>query len=113
MGGILQVDTIQNNNTSTLITQTNATTITIGTTGQTISLASGASSSGFGATYNSGLNWTSTLVTSALTVSAGTGYFVNTSTAAITVTLPASPTFGSIIGINDYSGYASTNNINS
>jgi hypothetical protein len=111
MGGILQVDTIQNNNTSTLITQTNATTITIGTTGQTISLAGGASSSGFGATYNSGLNWTSTLVTSALTVSAGVGYFVNTSTAAITLTLPASPTFGSIVGINDYSGYASTNNI--
>ena len=111
MGGILQVDTIQNNNTSNLITQTNVTTITIGTTGQTISLAGGASSSGFGATYNSGLNWTSTLVTSALTVSAGTGYFVNTSTAAITITLPSTPTFGNIVGINDYSGHASTNNI--
>jgi hypothetical protein len=86
-------------------------TLTVGTTGDTVTLAAGASSSGFGATYNSGLNWTSTLVTSALTVAAGTGYFVNTSTAAITVTLPASPTFGSIVGINDYSGYASTNNI--
>ena len=86
-------------------------TLTVGTTGDTVTLAAGASSSGFGATYNSGLNWTSTLVTSALTVSAGIGYFVNTSTAAITVTLPASPTFGSIIGIADYSGYASTNNI--
>jgi hypothetical protein len=86
-------------------------TLTVGTTGDTVTLATGASSSGFGATYNSGLNWTSTLVTSALTLTAGTGYFVNTSTAAITVTLPASPTFGSIIGINDYSGYASTNNI--
>ena len=111
MGGIIQVDTIQNNNTSTLITQTNSTTITIGTTGQTISLAGGASSSGFGATYNSGLNWTSTLVTSSLTVSAGVGYFVNTSTAAITLTLPSTPTFGNIVGIVDYSGYASTNNI--
>ena len=111
MTSVLKVDTLQNLNSSTIITQTNATTITVGATGQTISLASGASSSGFGATYNSGLNWTSTLVTSALTVSAGTGYFVNTSTAAITVTLPASPTFGSIVGINDYSGYASTNNI--
>jgi len=86
-------------------------TLTIGTTGDTVTLAAGSTSSGFGATYNSGLNWTSTLVTSALTVSAGTGYFVNTSTAAITLTLPASPTFGSIVGINDYSGYASTNNI--
>jgi hypothetical protein len=86
-------------------------TLTIGTTGDTVTLAAGSTSSGFGATYNSGLNWTSTLVTSALTVSAGTGYFVNTSTAAITLTLPASPTFGSIVGIADYSGYASTNNI--
>jgi hypothetical protein len=60
---------------------------------------------------NSALNWTSTLVTSALTVSSGTGYFVNTSTAAITVTLPTSPTFGSIVGIADYSGYGATNNI--
>jgi hypothetical protein len=110
-GGVVKASTIQNSNSSNLIVQTNTTTVTIGSTGQTISLASGASSSGFGATYNSGLNWTSTLVTSALTVAAGTGYFVNTSTAAITLTLPASPTFGSIIGIADYSGYASTNNI--
>jgi hypothetical protein len=86
-------------------------TLTIGTTGDTVTLAAGSTSSGFGATYNSGLNWTSTLVTSALTVSAGVGYFVNTSTAAITVTLPASPTFGSIVGIADYSGYAATNRI--
>ena len=111
MASIIRTDALQNLNTSNIISQTNATTITVGASGQTISLAGGASSSGFGATYNSGLNWTSTLVTSALTVSAGTGYFVNTSTAAITVTLPASPTFGSIVGINDYSGYASTNNI--
>jgi hypothetical protein len=42
MGGILQVDTIQNNNTSNLITQTNVTTITIGASGQTISIPAGA-----------------------------------------------------------------------
>ena len=111
MASLLRVDGIQNTNNSNLITQANATTITIGTTGQTISLASGASSSGFGATYNGALNWTSNLVTSALSVSAGVGYFVNTSSAAITLTLPSSPTVGSSIGIVDYSGYSSTNNI--
>jgi hypothetical protein len=109
MASIIRTDALQNLNTSNIISQTNATTLTIGASGQTISLASGASSSGFGATYNGAVNWTSTLVTSALTVAAGTGYFVNTSTASITVTLPASPTFGSIVGINDYSGYAATN----
>jgi hypothetical protein len=86
-------------------------TLTIGTTGDTVTLAAGSTSSGFGATYNGAVNWTSNVVTSALTVSAGIGYFVNTSSAAITLTLPASPTFGSIVGIADYSGYALTNNI--
>jgi hypothetical protein len=49
------------------------------------------------------------LVTSALTVSAGIGYFVNTSTAAITVTLPASPTAGSTIAFSDYNRTWATN----
>jgi hypothetical protein len=43
MGGILQVDTIQNNNATTLITQTNSTTLTFGATSQTISVPSVAS----------------------------------------------------------------------
>jgi hypothetical protein len=41
MGGILQVDTIQNNNATTLITQTNTTTLTFGVTGQNIVIPSG------------------------------------------------------------------------
>ena len=41
MGGILQVDTIQNNNATTLITQTNSTTLTFGVTGQNIVIPSG------------------------------------------------------------------------
>jgi len=41
MGGILQVDTIQNNNATTLITQTNSTTLTFGVSGQNIVIPSG------------------------------------------------------------------------
>ena len=41
MGGILQVDTIQNNNATTLITQTNSTTLTFGVSGQNIIIPSG------------------------------------------------------------------------
>jgi hypothetical protein len=41
MGGILQVDTIQNNNATTLITQTNTTTLTFGVSGQNIVIPSG------------------------------------------------------------------------
>jgi hypothetical protein len=105
MGGIIQVDSVLNNNTSNLITQTNSTTITIGSTGQTISLASGASSSGFG------LAWNQTVQTTNFTASVNVGYMVNTTTAAITVTLPAAPSIGDQISIVDFNETAATNNI--
>jgi hypothetical protein len=90
MAGILRTDTIQNSNTSTIITQTNSTTITIGTTGQTVALASGASSNGFGATYNGAVNWDTTPKTTTVTAVSGVGYFVNTTSGgSVTVNLPA------------------------
>ena len=109
MAGILRTDTIQNSNTSTIITQTNSTTITIGTTGQTVALASGASSSGFGATYNGAVNWSSTIRTSGFTAVSGNGYFCNTTSAAFTVTFPASAIAGDIISIADYAATFATN----
>jgi len=42
MSSILRVNTLQNSNTSNIITQTNATTLTIGASGQTISIPAGA-----------------------------------------------------------------------
>ena len=41
----------------------------------------------------------------------GTGYFVNTTSAAITLTLPASPSAGDIVGFNDYARTFATNNL--
>lgn len=95
-GVTLQVDTIQNTNSTTLITQTNSTTITLGTSGQTIAVASGATLLG------GGISWTSNVVTSAMTVAVNTGYFVNTSAAAITLTLPASASVGNQIVLTDF-----------
>jgi hypothetical protein len=109
MAGILRTDTIQNSNTSTIITQTNSTTITIGTTGQTVALASGASSSGFGATYNGAVNWNTTPITSSpLTAVSGIGYFINTTGGSVTVNLPAGVA-GSIVALSDYAGTFGTN----
>jgi hypothetical protein len=105
MGGIIQVDSVLNNNTSNLITQTNSTTITIGSTGQTISLASGASSSGFG------LSWNPTVQSTNFTASVNVGYMVNTSSAVVTVTLPASPSIGDQIQFVDYNETAAINSI--
>jgi hypothetical protein len=52
MGGILQVDTIQNNNATTLITQTNSTTLTFGVSGQNIIIPSGVTFNTASATVN-------------------------------------------------------------
>lgn len=52
MGGILQVDTIQNNNATTLITQTNSTTLTFGVSGQNIVIPSGVTFNTASATIN-------------------------------------------------------------
>jgi hypothetical protein len=105
MTSTLRVNTLQNTNTSNIITQTNATTLTIGASGQTIAVASGATLLG------GGISWTSTVVTSALTVAVNTGYFVNTSSNAITVTLPASASVGNTIILSDFNRTFATNNL--
>jgi len=109
MAGILRTDTIQNSNTSTIITQTNSTTITIGTTGQTVALAAGASQSGFGRAGS--VNWDTTAKTTGFTAVSGNGYFCDTTSSAFTVTLPATPAAGDIVAIADYANTSATNNI--
>lgn len=58
-----------------------------------------------------GVSWDTTVKTAAFTAVAGKGYFVNTTSAAITVTLPSSPSAGDEVTIVDYAGTADTNNI--
>jgi len=85
------------------------TTLTLGASGDTVQLGSGASQSGFGRTGT--VNWDTTAKTSAFTAVSGNGYFVNTTSGAITVTMPASPSAGDIVGIKDYAGTFATNNV--
>jgi hypothetical protein len=59
---------------------------------------------------SAGTSWQAEKTTS-FTAVAGEGYFVNTTSGAITVTLPASPTLGDEVSIIDASGTADTNNI--
>jgi hypothetical protein len=59
-----------------------------------------------------GTDWQATPKTANFTAVAGEGYFVDTTSAAITVTLPSSPTAGDEINLVDYAGTANTNNIN-
>jgi hypothetical protein len=82
-------------------------TLTLGSSGKTVTLASGASQSGFGRTGT--VDWCTTAKTSPLTVVSGNGYFINTTGGAITVTLPSSPSAGDIVSLKDYANTWDTN----
>ena len=57
------------------------------------------------------VNWTTVQTSSVNPAVAGVGYPMNTTSGALTVTLPASPTAGNMISIVDYAGTAASNNI--
>ena len=56
-----------------------------------------------------GTSWQSSIKTSAFTAVAGEGYWINTTSAAVTVTLPASASVGDTIEFSDYAGTWGTN----
>ena len=62
-------------------------------------------------TVSGGTDWQATPKTADFTAIVGEGYFVDTTSAVITVTLPGSPTAGDEVSIVDYAGTADTNNI--
>jgi hypothetical protein len=90
-----------------LISQS-GTTITLGASGDTITLASGASQTGFGRTGT--VDWqTSSIKTSTFTAADGEGYFVN-SGSALTMNLPAGSA-GAIVAVSDYARNFATYNL--
>ena len=56
-------------------------------------------------------DWQSTIQTSNFTAAAGKGYFINTTSGIVTVTLPSNPSLGDTIELLDYSGTSGTNKI--
>ena len=74
----------------------------------------GSGTSGVGqlsfAEVSGGTAWQAIATTNA-TMTAGYGYFVNTTSAAITMTLPSSPSLGDEVSIIDYAGTFDTNNL--
>ena len=85
-------------------------TLTLGGSGTAVTLACGATQSGFGAT--GGISWQTAIKTTDFTAVSGEGYFVNTSGGSnITVTLPASPSAGNVVAIKDYARTFGTNKV--
>jgi len=91
------------------------TTLTVGASGDTILIPSGATINNQGSAVNFGptgaVSWNTTKVTTGFTAVSGVGYFADTTSAAFTITLPLSPSAGAVVGIADYANTFATNNI--
>jgi|9_EtaG_2_1085328.scaffolds.fasta_scaffold32329_1 hypothetical protein len=89
-------------------------TTTLGDSGDTFTIPAGVSitnsgtASGFGAT--GAASWNTTVKTGDFTAVNGEGYFVNTTSGAVNVTLPAG-TAGAVVAIKDYAGTFDTNKV--
>ena len=70
-------------------------TLTLGGSGTAVTLACGATQTGFGRTGT--VDWQTTKKTTDFTAVNGEGYFVDTGGGVVTVTLPASPAAGNIV----------------
>ena len=106
-GNVIKSNAIQASDGGNIVSQS-GTDITLGASGDTINLASGASQSGFGRTGT--VDWDTSIHTGTVTAATGKGYFVNTTSGGITVNLPAG-VVGSIVAVSDYASTAASNNI--
>jgi hypothetical protein len=88
-------------------------TVTLGDSGDTFTIPSGATINNQGTAVNFGAtgsaSWVTIVKTADFTAVAGEGYFVNTTSGAKTVTLPSSPAAGSVVAVKDYANTFDTN----
>jgi len=77
------------------------TTLTLGGSGDTVALGTGASQTGFGRTGT--VDWETTPKTTTFTAANGSGYFANTTAGTFTMNMPAGSA-GSIVSVADYAG---------
>ena len=103
--------------------RTNCGTTQLGDSGDTFNLPSGATltvASGATITNNGtqtgfgregSVNWQTSIKTGDFTAASGEGYFIDTSSGAVTMTLPSSPSVGDIVAIKDYANTFDTNKL--
>jgi len=83
-------------------------TLTLGGSGTAVTLACGATQTGFGRTGT--VDWNTTPKTATFTAVSGDGFFANTSGSAFNMNLPAGSA-GAIVSVADYAGTWQTNNL--
>ena len=96
------------------ISPRSGTEVTLGDSGDTFTIPSGATINNQGTATNFGAtgsaSWVTTVKTSTFTAVAGEGYFINTTGGVVTVNLPAG-TAGAVVAIKDYAGTFDTNKV--
>ena len=107
MTSTIKVNNIQNQCGANIINE-NSNTITLGASGDTIALASGASQTGFGRTGT--VDWNTTPKTATFSAVSGDGFFCNTTSGGFTANLPAGVA-GAIVSFADYAGTWQTGNL--
>jgi len=94
------------------ISPRSGTAFTLGDSGDTFTIPSGATINNQGTAVNFGAtgsaSWVTTVKTSTFTAVAGEGYFINTTGGAVTVNLPAG-TAGAVVAVKDYANTFDTN----
>ena len=94
------------------ISPRSGTAFTLGDSGDTFTIPSGATINNQGTAVNFGAtgsaSWVTTVKTSTFTAVAGEGYFVNTTGGVVSVNLPAGVA-GAVVAIKDYAGTFDTN----
>ena len=96
------------------ISPRSGTTVTLGDSGDTVTIPSGATINNQGTATNFGATGSASWSTTVITADpgpgvAGVGYFTDTSGSAFNVTLPASPSAGAVIAVADYANNWGTN----
>ena len=95
--------------------RTNCGTTTLGDSGDTFTIPAGVTitnngtQTGFG--REGSVDWQTSIKTSDFTAVSGEGYFINTTSGAVTMTLPSSPSAGDIVAIKDYANTFDTNKL--
>jgi len=84
-------------------------TLTLGGSGTAVTLACGATQTGFGRTGT--VDWQTTIKTGDFTAVSGEGYFIDTSSGAVVLTLPSSPSAGDIVALKDYANTFDSQNL--
>jgi hypothetical protein len=87
------------------------TQLTLGDSGDTIIIPAGVTLQNSGTATGFGTNFDATVKTSDFNAAKNTGYFINTTSAGVVVTLPASPSLGDQITLVDYAGTFDTNGL--